>query len=103
MRGRFGIIVTLIVVVTVLIVLNAASYVPVEPTSDSEASPDRSTFNAGATGPRALYVFVYESGYHVARWTEPPSSLLSFSGRKLVTDVIVGRTMLSDGNCYTED
>ena len=103
MRGRFGIIVTLIVVVTVLIVLNAASYVPVEPTSDSEASPDRSTFNAGATGTRALYDFLYESGYQVARWTEPPSSLLSFSDRKPATVVIVGRTILSYSKSETEE
>src|SRR5437867_6188398 len=94
MRGRFGIIITLVVVVTVLIALNAASYVRVEQTADSEDSPDRSTFNSGATGARALYDFLHESGYQVARWREPIASLLSFNGPKPATIVVVGRTIV---------
>jgi hypothetical protein len=94
MRQRLFIIVTLVVVVIVLIALNAASYVKMEQTGDSEGSPDRSTFNSGATGTRALYDFLRESGYQVARWRESTASLLSFSGPKPATIVIVGRTVV---------
>ena len=92
MRQRLIVIITLIVVVTILVLLNAASYVKVEPTADSESAPDRSTFNAGATGTRALYDFLHESGYQVARWREPTASLLSFNGPKPATIVVVGNT-----------
>lgn len=92
MRQRLIVIITLIIVVTILVLLNAASYVQVEPTADSESSPDRSTFNAGATGTRALYDFLHESGYQVARWRESTASLLSFNGPKPATIVIVGNT-----------
>jgi Domain of unknown function (DUF4350) len=94
MRQRLVIIIVLIVVVGVLVLLNAASYVKVEPTADSEMSPDRSTLNAGATGTRALYDFLHESGYQVARWRESTDSLLSFSGPKPATIVVIGRTLV---------
>ena len=94
MRQRLAIIITLIVVIGLLIALNAASYVKIEQTSDSEDSPDRSTFNSGATGTRALYDFLRESGYQVSRWREPIASLLSFNGPKPATIVIVGRTIV---------
>ena len=90
MRQRLAIIITLVVVVVVLVALNAASYVRVERVSDSEASPDRSTFNSGATGAQALYDFLRESKYQVVRWREPSSSLLSFNGPKPSTFVIIG-------------
>src|SRR5207244_2667109 len=90
MRQRLVIIFTLIVVVGVLVLLNALSYVKVEPTVDSENFPDRSTFNAGATGARALYDFLHESGYQVARWRESTASLLSFNGPKPATIVVIG-------------
>lgn len=92
MRQRLVIIVSLVVVVGVLVALNAASYVKIEQTPDSEASPDRSTFNSGATGTRALYDFLSESGFQVARWRDSTASLLSFNGPKPATIVIVGRT-----------
>jgi hypothetical protein len=94
MRQRLVIIVTVVVVVVVLIALNAASYVKVEQPPDSEQSPDRSTFNSGATGTRALYDLLHESGYQVTRWREATSSLLSFNGPKPATLVIVGRTLV---------
>src|SRR6266850_1316367 len=94
MRQRLVIILALIVVVGVLVLLNAASYVKVEPTADSEMSPDRSTLNAGATGTRALYDFLHESGYQVARWRESTTSLLSFTGPKPATIVVIGRTQV---------
>ena len=94
MRQRLVIIIALIVVVGVLILINAASYVKVEQSADSETSPDRSTLNAGATGTRALYDFLHESGYQVARWRESTDSLLSVSGPKPATIVVVGRTLV---------
>src|ERR1700686_1582821 len=95
MRQRFVIIIVLIVVVGVLVLLNAASYVKVEPTADTEMSPDRSTLNAGATGTEALYDFLHESGFQVARWRESTTSLLSFNGPKPATIVVIGRTLVS--------
>jgi hypothetical protein len=94
MRQRLIIIVTLVVVVGVLVLINAASYVKVEQTAESEMSPDRSTLNAGATGTRALYDFLHESGYQVARWRESTDSLLSFNGPKPATIVVIGRTLV---------
>src|SRR5947207_6089581 len=91
MRQRLFIIVTLLIVIGVLIALNAASYVKVEQAGDSEGAPDRSTFNSGATGTRALYDFLHESGFQVARWREAPSSLLNRVGTKPSTLVVVGR------------
>ncbi len=90
MRQRLLIIITLIVVVLILVLLNAATYVKVEPQADSEAAPDRSTFNAGATGTRALFDFLHESGYDVVRWRESTAGLLSVSGPKPSTVVVIG-------------
>ncbi len=103
MRGRLGIIVMVTLVVIVLIALNAASYVRVEQTSDSEESPDRSTFNSGATGTHALYDFLRESGYEVMRWTDAPASLLSLNGPKPGTLVIVGQTLVPFSKSETEE
>jgi Domain of unknown function (DUF4350) len=94
MRQRLIIIGTLIIVVVVLVLLNAASYVKVEETPDSESSPDRSTYNGGPTGTRALYDFLHESGYQVARWRNSVSSLLSSTGPKPATVVVIGATKL---------
>ncbi|MEK6335085.1 MAG: DUF4350 domain-containing protein [Acidobacteriota bacterium] len=94
MRQRLFIIITLAVVIIVLVGLNAASYVKVEETPDSEGRPDRSTFNGGATGTRALYDFLHESGHQVTRWRDSTASLLSLSGPKPETIVIVGRTAI---------
>jgi len=92
MRQRLFIIITLIAVVVVLVLLNAASYVKVEETPDTEISPDRSTYNAGPTGTRALYDFLHESGYDVTRWRESTAGLLASTGPKPATVVIVGET-----------
>src|SRR5436190_6251537 len=103
MRQRLVIIVTLALVVVVLVVLNAASYVKVEPAADSEMSPDRSTFNGGATGTRALYDFLHESGYQVARWRASTASLLSFNGPKPATIVVIGQTLVAFSDPETKE
>src|SRR3954466_14494936 len=92
MRQRIFIIITLIVVVGVLVLINLASYVKVEPTPETESSPDRSTYNGGPTGTRALYDFLHESGYDVTRWRDSTASLLSSTGPKPNTLVVVGET-----------
>src|SRR5439155_1541401 len=94
MRQRLLIFMTVVVVVGLLIVLNAASYVKVEENAESEMSPDRSTFNAGATGTRALFDFLRESGYQVTRWRDSTATLLSAVGPKPATVVVVGRTIV---------
>ena len=82
MRQRLLIIVTVGVVVGLLIALNAASYVKVEENTESEMSPDRSTFNTGATGTRALFDFLRESGHEVARWRDSRRKSKSARDRK---------------------
>ena len=95
MRQRLGIILTIVVAVGVLIAINSAAYVTEEKKPDSELMPDRSTYNAGATGTRALHDFLNESGYQVMRWREPPVKLLGTGGEKVRTFVIVGRPQVS--------
>jgi Domain of unknown function (DUF4350) len=95
MKGRLAIFLTVVVVVVVLVALNAASYVRVERPGDSEFAPDRSTMNAGATGTRALFEYLQQSGRRVVRWGQPPEALLEEAGagrEQPSTFVVVGRT-----------
>ena len=95
MRHRLGIILTIVLAVGVLVAINSAAYVTEEKQQDSELTPNRSTYNSGATGTRALHDFLNESGYPVMRWREPPEKLLGNSGDKVRTFVIVGRPRVS--------
>jgi hypothetical protein len=95
MRQRIGIIVTVVLVLGVLIAINAATYVGEDERPDSELSPNRSTYHSGATGTRALYDFLSESGYPVMRWREVPAQLLGDTRQKVQTFVIVGYTARS--------
>src|ERR1700682_667958 len=90
MRQRLAIIVTIAVVLGVLIALNAAKYARPAQQPESELTPNRSTYNAGPTGTRALYDLLSESGYKVARWREPSSKLGGERGTRVGTFVIVG-------------
>jgi hypothetical protein len=94
MRGRFAIIVTIALVVLLLVALNAASYVSEEPKRDSEFSPDRSTYNSGSTGTRALYDFLSETNRPVMRWREAPGALLKGKAGAAwpTTFVVIGET-----------
>jgi hypothetical protein len=93
-RQRLTIILTILVVLGVLIILNAVTYVREEKTQDSELAPNRSTYHSGPTGSRALYDFLSESGYKVMRWRELPDKLLDGSGQRVQTFVVIGRTQL---------
>ena len=93
MRQRLVIIVTIALVVGILIALNAAGYARPEQLPESDSTPNRSTYNSGPTGTRALYDLLSESGYKVARWREPSVRLAGPGGAKVGTFVMVG-TML---------
>ena len=79
----------------VLVAINSLAYVSEEDQPDSELNPNRSSYNAGSTGTRALYDFLGESGYQVMRWRETPDRLLGAAGQKVHTFVIVGRPRIS--------
>src|SRR6202521_4932733 len=95
MRQRFGIIITIVLALGVLIAINSVAYVSEKEKKDSESAPNRSSYNAGATGTRALYDLLSESGGKVMRWREAPEKLLGNSGQKVQTFVIVGKTPIS--------
>ncbi|MDQ3816544.1 MAG: DUF4350 domain-containing protein [Acidobacteriota bacterium] len=99
MRQRFAIIVTVALVVVLLIVLNALSYAGNEQKPDEEFNPDRSTFNAGATGTLALYQVLAESGRKVVRWRAETQALLADENRDKYpsTFVVIGRMRVPFG------
>ncbi|MCA1630309.1 MAG: DUF4350 domain-containing protein [Acidobacteria bacterium] len=90
MRGRFSILIFVVLVGLLLVALNAASYVRVEREPELETNPDRSTSNAGATGTRAVYEYFEASGHKVMRWREPVESLLKDGKASPATFVVVG-------------
>lgn len=92
MRQKLSIFLALIFLIIILIGLNAASFVQKEKVPDSEASPNRSTYNYGATGTRAFYDLLAETGRRPTRWLKPPSALLAEGKNQLATFVIVGKT-----------
>jgi hypothetical protein len=77
-----------------LAALNAASYVRVEREPELEASPDRSTSNAGATGTRAVYEYLEATDHKVMRWRDPVESLLKGGKAGPSTFVVVGTVRL---------
>lgn len=76
-------------IIAVLIGLNAASYAPVEREPDREERANRSTYNSGATGTRAFFDFLRETGRPVVRWQEKPFALKN-SAQKPRTFVVLG-------------
>ena len=90
MKEKLVIFLTLIILIVVLIGINAASYVQKEKVPDSETMPNRSTYNTGATGTRAFYELLAETGRRVTRWQEPPLALSSQGKIKPSTFVVIG-------------
>lgn len=90
MKEKFLIFLALIFLITLLIGLNAASYVQKEKVPDMEFMPNRSSYNVGATGTRAFYDLLAETGRNVTRWQEPPSALLNYGERSPSTFVVIG-------------
>lgn len=95
MRQRLGIIVTIVLAIGVLVVINSAAYVSEDKKPETELTPNRSTYNAGPTGTRALHDFLNETGNQVMRWREPPEKLLTAAGKSVQTFVIVGRPRIN--------
>ncbi|MBV9242707.1 MAG: DUF4350 domain-containing protein [Acidobacteria bacterium] len=75
MKQRLAMLFVFLLVITVLIGLNAASYQQKQKTQDSEATPNRSSYNSGATGTQAWYTLLSETGRKVIRWQESTTSL----------------------------
>jgi voltage-gated potassium channel Kch len=99
MRQRITIILTFVVIIGLLVLLNALTYVKQEKTQDMEMAPNRSTYHSGPTGTRALHDFLSEGGYKVIRWRESPEKLLGSSGSLVATFVVIGETQTP----FTED
>ncbi|MBP9110422.1 MAG: DUF4350 domain-containing protein [Pyrinomonadaceae bacterium] len=79
MKQKIFILGFLILLVAVLAGLNAASYTQKETVPDSEVSPNRSTFNPGATGTQAYFSLLSETGRKATRWQQAPAALLTAS------------------------
>ncbi len=88
MRRYFGIGTTVIIVITVLIALSAAGSIELERPEENELLPNRSSYNPGPTGTRAIYQLLEESGMAVERWRESYSSFKAEV--KNATLIIVG-------------
>jgi hypothetical protein len=99
MRQRLTIILTFVVIIGLLVLLNAVTYVKKDEGHDVEAAPNRSTYHSGPTGTRALHDFLSESGYKVIRWRESPEKLSGDSGSLVKTFVVIGETQTP----FTED
>jgi hypothetical protein len=95
MRERLGIIITIVLAIGVLVAINSLAYVSEDDQPDSELNPNRSSYHGGATGTRALYDFLSESGYQVMRWRDTPEHLLGGAGQKVQTFVIIGRPRIA--------
>ena len=80
MRQKLFIFLGLIALAILLVGLNAASYVQKEKVPDNETNPNRSTYNTGATGTRAFFDLLAETGRKPVRWQEPPLALSSAEG-----------------------
>jgi len=82
MKQRLVLLLLFVLLIAVLAGLNAASYVQKEKTPDSESSPNRSTYNAGATGTQAYFTLLAETGRAPVRWQDSPAALLTGRGAK---------------------
>lgn len=94
MRQRLTMILTFVVIIGLLVLINALTYVKEEKPHDMEILPNRSTYHSGVTGTRALHDLLSESGYKVIRWREAPERLLRDSGSSISTFVVVGQTQV---------
>ena len=92
MKQKLFIILGLAVLIIVLIGLNAISYTQKEKELDSEAYPNRSTYNLGSTGTRAFFDLLTETGRRAVRWRESPAELLVNDKDRPATFVIIGET-----------
>src|SRR4029078_1127124 len=102
MKQKLFVLLFIVVLVVILAGLNAVSYVQKEKVPDSESSPNRSTYNAGATGTRALYDLLNETGRKAVRWQEPPTALITAKNAPAVF-VVMGTTKIDFTSTETEN
>ncbi len=91
MKQKLFIILGVAVLIVVLIGLNAVSYTQKEIEPETEMRPNRSTYNAGATGTRALFDLLNETGRKSVRWQDTTEALLKGKNQPS-TFVVIGRT-----------
>src|SRR5215510_7281471 len=77
MRRYIAGVVTIVIVIAVLVGMSAASAIEFDRPVENEFAPNRSTYNSGQTGTRALYQLLEESGTPVSRWRSHYSSLFT--------------------------
>lgn len=68
MRRSIGMTIYIGVVLLILIGLNRARYVSLDRPAENETSPNRSSYNSGPTGTRAIYQLLEEENRVVGRW-----------------------------------
>lgn len=93
MKQKMLIFISFIFLIALLVGINAVSYTQKDKEPDSELKANRSTYNTGATGTRAFYDLLAETGRKVSRWQESPTSLFTVS-KSPSTFVIIGTTRL---------
>ena len=92
MKQKLFIFLSLILLLGLLVGLNALSYKQKEKVPDSEDNPNRSTYNVGATGTRAFYDLLAETGREVTRWEESFPNTARLDVNQFSTFVIIGKT-----------
>ena len=92
MKQQFFIFLALVLLTILLVGLNVASYTQKEELPDREIAPNRSTYHVGATGARAFFDFLAETGRKPTRWQEPMSALSSNNKNSPATFIIIGQT-----------
>lgn len=88
MRRYFGIIISIVLALAVIVGLSAVGNLEFDRKYESELEPVRSSYNPGPTGTRAFYQLLEESGASVARWRDGYASLAGKAGNGML--VIVG-------------
>jgi hypothetical protein len=68
MRRSIGMTIYIGVVLLIMIGLNRARYVNLDRPTESEEAPNRSSYNSGPTGTRAIYQLLEEENRLVGRW-----------------------------------
>lgn len=101
MKQKMLIFLSFIFLIALLIGINAVSYTQRDEEPDTELKANRSTYNTGATGTRAFYDLLAETGRKVTRWQDAPTSLFTSSTRPS-TFVIIGETRLEIDEKETE-
>ncbi|HMX30356.1 MAG TPA: DUF4350 domain-containing protein, partial [Blastocatellia bacterium] len=99
MRRYFGITISIVLALVVLIALSAAGNLEFDRPRESELEPIRSSYNSGPTGTRALYQLLEEFGTNVERWRDSFALLKTNAGE--ATLIVVGpfqrESWLSEG------